>query len=60
MTTWLDHDVEIDVVLHEPDEVVAAVAGAGLQDIEWFRRGPLAAREESTERLYLLARRPPS
>jgi hypothetical protein len=37
---------------------VAALAGAGLQDVEWFRRGPLTARAETTERLYLLARRP--
>jgi uncharacterized protein YceH (UPF0502 family) len=58
--SWLGLDVEIDVVLHEPGEVVTALAGAGLSDIEWFRRGPLTTPAESTERLYLLARRPTS
>jgi uncharacterized protein YceH (UPF0502 family)/SAM-dependent methyltransferase len=58
MTTWFDHDVALDFVSHEPDEVVAAVAAAGLIDVEWYRRGPVQGRGETTERLYLLAHRP--
>jgi uncharacterized protein YceH (UPF0502 family) len=58
VTSWFEHDVEIDVVLHDPADIVAAVTAAGLEDVEWYRRGPIAARRESTERLYVLARRP--
>lgn len=50
--------VDLDFVLHDQDEVLAALAAAGLTDVEWYRRGPLAA-EITTERLYVLARRPP-
>jgi uncharacterized protein len=57
LTTWFEHDVDLDVVLGEPAEVVAAVAAAGLRDVEWYRRGPVAARRETTDRLYVLARR---
>ena len=38
--------------------VVAAVEQAGLRDVEWYQRGPIASREETTERLYVLARKP--
>lgn len=58
MTTWFDHDVTLDFVSHRPEEIVAAVTAAGLVDIEWYRRGPVQARGENTERLYVLARRP--
>jgi uncharacterized protein len=58
VTSWLGHEVEIDVLLHEPAQVVAAVTAAGLQDVEWYVRGPVTAREESTDRLYVLARCP--
>jgi hypothetical protein len=57
LSSWFDQDVDLDVVLHEPAEVVAAVAATGLHDIEWYRRGPLPARAETTDRLYVLARR---
>ncbi len=57
MTTWFGHDVELDVVLHEPDDVVAAVRAAGLGEVEWYLRGPLEARGETTERLYVTGRR---
>jgi hypothetical protein len=46
------------VVLHEPADVVVALTAAGLDDVEWYVRGPVAARQESTDRLYALARRP--
>lgn len=55
--TWFGHDVDLDVVRHDPAEVVAAVTAAGLTDVEWYLRGPAAARGETTERLYVLARR---
>ena len=57
LTDWLDHEVDLDFVLHDPDGVIAAVERAGLHDVEWYRRGPLGFRGETTERLYVLARK---
>jgi uncharacterized protein YceH (UPF0502 family) len=57
---WFDHPVDLDFVLHEPEEVVAIVRGAGLEDVEWYRRGPLEDRGETTERLYVVGRKPRS
>lgn len=51
------YPVDVDFVLHEPEQVVAAVGAAGLVDVEWYLRGPLAGEVE-TDRLYVLARRP--
>jgi uncharacterized protein YceH (UPF0502 family) len=59
LTSWLGHDVALDFVLHDPASVVAAVTAAGLQDVEWYVRGPIPARQETTDRYYVLARRPP-
>jgi uncharacterized protein YceH (UPF0502 family) len=56
--TWFDHEVDLDVVLHEPADVVALVERAGLVDVEWYRRGPVAALGETSERLYVVARTP--
>jgi hypothetical protein len=53
----MDQAVDVDFVLHDPDEVVAAVRAAGLVDVEWYLRGPLVGEVE-TERLYVLGRRP--
>lgn len=55
---WFDQAVDLDFVLHEPETVVAVVKAAGLTDVEWYRRGPVDARGETTERLYVLARKP--
>lgn len=55
---WFDHEVSLDVVLHDPVDVAAWVAAAGLVDVEWYHRGPVAGRGETTERLYVLARQP--
>lgn len=55
---WFDADVELDFVLHEPETVVAVVQAAGLVDVEWYLRGPLAQRDETTDRLYVVARKP--
>ncbi len=54
---WHGHRVSLDFVSHDVAEVGAAVEAAGLGDVEWYRRGPVAARGETTERLYLLAHR---
>ena len=59
VTSWLGHDVSLDVVLHEPADVVAAATAAGLEQIEWYLRGPVQAHQETTDRWYVLARRPP-
>jgi uncharacterized protein YceH (UPF0502 family) len=58
ITEWFDHEVDVDVVLHDRADVLAIVEGAGLAEIEWYHRGPLTERGESTERLYVLARKP--
>lgn len=57
VTTLLGEEVDVEFVLHDPDAVLTAVRGAGLVDVEWYRRGPVADEPE-TERLYVLARRP--
>ena len=55
---WFGQPVDLDVVLHEPEHVVGLVEAAGLVDVEWYLRGPLAERGETTQRLYVVARRP--
>jgi uncharacterized protein len=58
ITTWFDVDVPgLDVVCHDPAAVVAAVEQAGLTDVEWYLRGPHGWRGETTQRLYVMARR---
>ena len=54
----MDQPVDVDFVLHDPEAVLAAVRAAGLVDVEWYLRGPLAGAEVETERLYVLGRRP--
>jgi uncharacterized protein YceH (UPF0502 family) len=53
---WFDRDVDLDFVLHDPAFVVGVVEAAGLQDVEWYHRGPLRSRGETTQRLYVVAR----
>lgn len=50
--------VDLDVVHHDRDQVLAAVAAAGLDATEWYVRSPVPAETPQTERLYVLARRP--
>ncbi len=57
-STWFDHDIDLDFVFYEPAEVVAIAERAGLTDVEWYRRGPFTNRGESTQRLYVIARKP--
>ena len=56
---WFDQPIDLDFVYHEPEAVVALVEAAGLGDVEWYRRGPLAHRGETSQRLYVLGRKPP-
>ncbi len=55
---WGDIQVDLDFVLHDPAQVRAAAEAQGLVDLEWYHRGPSATRDETTERFYLLARKP--
>ena len=55
---WFEEPVDLDFVLHEPHEVVALVQAAGVTDVEWYHRGPFTARGETTERLYVVGRKP--
>ena len=57
-TSWFDVPGELVLVLLEPAQVLAAVRAAGLADVEWYLRGPIEPRGETTERLYVVARRP--
>jgi uncharacterized protein YceH (UPF0502 family) len=55
---WFGHEVHLDFVLHDPTFVVGVVEAAGLVDVEWYLRGPVAARGETTQRLYIVGRKP--
>ncbi|MBZ5738823.1 DUF480 domain-containing protein [Nocardioides mangrovi] len=55
---WFDVPVDLDFVYHEQDEVVALVRAAGLTEVEWYRRGPVESRGETSQRLYVVARKP--
>lgn len=55
---WFGHQVDLDFVQHEPAFMVEVVRNAGLVDIEWYLRGPLTANGETTQRLYVVARKP--
>jgi uncharacterized protein len=56
--SWMEVDVDVDLMFHEPAAVRSAATAAGLVDIEWYQRGPITTRGETTERFYLLARKP--
>jgi uncharacterized protein len=58
VTDWFGHEIDLDFVLHDPAEVLAIVEQTGLLDIEWYHRGPFTARGETTQRLYVVARKP--
>jgi uncharacterized protein YceH (UPF0502 family) len=55
---WFGHEVDLDFVQHDPTFVVGLVEAAGLVDVEWYVRGPVTARGETTQRLYVVGRRP--
>lgn len=54
----LGHEVNLDYVLHDPAYIVSVVEAAGLTDTEWYLRGPIVTRAETTRRLYVIARTP--
>ena len=58
VTDWLGHEVDLDFVLHDATAVIGTVERTGLVDLEWYQRGPIASRGETTQRLYVLARKP--
>jgi hypothetical protein len=55
---WFDAEVDLEFVHQEPADVARAFGTAGLTDVEWYRRGPVTARGETTERAYVLGRLP--
>lgn len=55
VTEWFGHEVGLTFFRHDRDAVLAAVRAAGLTDVRWFHRGPIASQGETTERLYVLA-----
>ncbi len=56
---WLGHPVDLDIVLHDRPQVVAAAEAAGLTVLESYTRGALRPPHgtERFDRLYVLARR---
>jgi uncharacterized protein len=55
---FFGQEVDLDFVLHDHAFVVGVVEAAGLVDVEWYLRGPITARQETTQRLYVVARVP--
>ena len=53
---WFGKEVDLDFVLHDPAGVVKIVEDTGLVDVEWYLRGPVTARGETTQRLYVIGR----
>jgi hypothetical protein len=57
LSDWFGHEVDLDVVLHDPAFVVGVVEAAGLVDVEWYVRGAVHTRGETSQRVYVLARK---
>ncbi len=55
---WFDAPVDLDFVLHDLPDVVRVVDESGMTDVEWYHRGPMTARGEISERLYVVGRKP--
>ena len=55
---WFGHEVALDFVLHDPADVVRTIEATGLNGLEWYLRGPVTARGETTNRLYVIGRKP--
>ncbi len=51
-------EVELDLVLHDSGNVLGAMEAAGLVDLEWYLRGPILGRGETTQRFYVIGRKP--
>jgi hypothetical protein len=50
--------VDVDFTFHRREALLVAFDAAGLTEIEWYERGPIAGVEADTHRLYVLGRRP--
>ena len=55
---WFDVEIDVTFVFHDRSHVQAVLVEAGLVDVEWYHRSANVARGETTERFYLLARKP--
>jgi FAD/FMN-containing dehydrogenase len=55
---WFDHEVDLDVVLHDPATVAGHLESAGLTEVTWYRRSPSTWWGETTERGFVLGRLP--
>ncbi|QIG43000.1 DUF480 domain-containing protein [Nocardioides anomalus] len=55
---WFGAPVDLDFVLHDPAAVIALLERVGLSDLEWYHRGAIARRQEATDRLYVVGRKP--
>lgn len=56
---FFGQEVDLDYVLYDPASVVGVLEAAGLVDVEWYLRGPIADRQETTQRLYVVGRTAP-
>jgi len=56
-TDWFDVEVDLDFVLHDRAEIVALFEATGLTEVEWYHRGAFTARDETTDRLYVIGRK---
>jgi SAM-dependent methyltransferase len=56
--SWFDLEVDLDFVFHEAAEIVALAEAAGLVEVEWYVRGPMTSRGETSQRLYVVGRKP--
>jgi SAM-dependent methyltransferase len=54
--SFFGQEVDLDFVLYDAASVVAVLEAAGLVDVEWYLRGPMTTRQETTQRLYVVAR----
>ena len=55
---WFEQPIDLDFVLHQPEDVAAVVRAAGLVDVEWYLRSPFEGKGETTQRLYVVGRAP--
>lgn len=56
--SWFDVEIDVTFVFHDRTHVQAVVEQAGLVDVEWYHRSANLAQGETTDRFYVLARKP--
>ena len=54
--TWWEASVDLDLVRHDPDQLLRSVEKAGLTVIEWYLHGPLPDRDRGGRKVYVVAR----